>query len=322
MKRLHTATLAATLLITACGGGGSSYSGDPNPTSGFAISGANAQTTSKAAYEAAIQSGDLAELGDSLGLTAASPGSFAKASGGTQVAGFLVDVLQKIPFGPDEFPCAVSGSVTLSGDIENPLTLTPGDNFLVVSAACNDGLGEVVDGSLSFTVTDFSGDVLTGAYRLSMNAILDDLQVTTAEDTITSNGDASITLDTMTPLFVTASVAGTSMTTDSNTGSETLTNYSTTQTLDIGAIEPLYTLVAMGTLQTTSLSGSVAYSTPLMFESIGQNYPHTGQLLITAASSSARLIAIDDVNVQIEVDSNDDGTVDETINTTWAELTT
>jgi hypothetical protein len=32
------------------------------------------------------------------------------------------------------------------------------------------------------------------------------------------------------------------------------------------------------------------------------------------------LIAVDNVSVRIEIDSNGDGTVDDTINTTWAEL--
>ena len=43
-------------------------------------------------------------------------------------------------------------------------------------------------------------------------------------------------------------------------------------------------------------------------------------MLITGNDSSARVIAIDNVNVRIEVDANGDGTVDATIDTTWAEL--
>ena len=322
MKYRQTAALVATILIAACGGGGGSGPGGvQDPVAGLAISTGNAETVAKLSYEAALGSGELADLGGNLGMTATSSGDFSKPSSDTQPAGFLVNVMQKIPFGPEVLPCAVSGFVTLSGNVANPVTLTAGDNFLVESDACDDGLGEVVDGDLSFTVAEFSGDVLAGAYLVSMDAVVDNLQVTTAEDTVTGNGDTRISLDTRTALFVTASVSGNSMTTDSNASSETLTNYSSVQTADVSATQPLYTHSASGTLQTTRLSGSIRYSTPLTFESVGQNYPHTGEMLISGESSSARLIAIDDVNVRIEVDNNGDGTVDDTIDTTWAELT-
>ncbi|MCP4299615.1 MAG: hypothetical protein GY783_03440, partial [Gammaproteobacteria bacterium] len=189
MRRQHAVTLSAALLIAACGGGGSGIDTTQTSSDVLTISANNAQATSKATYDAALGSGDLADLGGSIGISAAAPGGFSKASPGAQVPGFLAGVMQKIPFGPDVFPCAVSGTVTISGNIENPLTLTAGDNFAVVSAACNDGLGEIVDGSLSFTVTEFSGDVLTGLYRVSMDTVVDNLQVATAEDTISSRGD-------------------------------------------------------------------------------------------------------------------------------------
>ena len=37
-------------------------------------------------------------------------------------------------------------------------------------------------------------------------------------------------------------------------------------------------------------------------------------------NSSARLTAIDNVNVRIDIDTNGDGAIDDTINTTWVEL--
>jgi hypothetical protein len=65
----------------------------------------------------------------------------------------------------------------------------------------------------------------------------------------------------------------------------------------------------------------VSYSTPVTFEGFDLDYPGTGEFLVEGDNSSARLIAIDNVNVRIEVDTDGNGTVDETINTTWAELT-
>ena len=59
----------------------------------------------------------------------------------------------------------------------------------------------------------------------------------------------------------------------------------------------------------------------MTFSGFDNGYPQTGELLVTGASSSARLIALDAVNVRVEIDSDGDGTVDDVIDTTWAELT-
>jgi hypothetical protein len=80
-------------------------------------------------------------------------------------------------------------------------------------------------------------------------------------------------------------------------------------------------LSASGTLDSTQLAGVVQYSTPVTFAGEGFDYPSSGALLVEGENSSARLTAIDNVNVTIEVDSNGDGVIDDTINTTWADLT-
>ena len=243
MKILKLFTLPVTLLLCACGGSGgglNSGAGPNDPVSSMAITSANAEPAAKVAYETAIGSTELSDLGGSLGLTGAGSGDFAKPSVGVRTAGFLANVMLKIPFGPDVFPCAQSGSITVSGNLADPLTLTVNDNFVVESTACDDGLGEVVDGILRFTVTAFDGDLLSGAYLISMATTAENLQVSNTEDTVTSNGDVNITLDTLTPLFVIASVSGGSMTADSDTISESLTNYSSLQTLDLDGSEPTW----------------------------------------------------------------------------------
>jgi hypothetical protein len=59
-----------------------------------------------------------------------------------------------------------------------------------------------------------------------------------------------------------------------------------------------------------------------MFRGLGTNYPGEGVLLVSSTDSSARLIAVNDVDVRIEIYSNaaGTGTPDSTILTTWAEL--
>ena len=321
MNLARLSVLSASVLIAACGSGGDQFSGAQPSTTTFAITSANAATVASISWQAVVASGNFGDLGGSLGLSAATPDGFAKATQAPRAAGYLVNVMQKVPFGPDVYPCLFDGIVTISGDIEDPLTLTVGDTFRAVYQLCDEGEGEVVDGTIDFTVGEFTGDILTSLYMVSMDATVTNLQAITGTDTITNNGDATLMLDTMLAPYIEAGVSGTSMTVDSNASSETLSSYSSGQTVDGNLQELPFTLSASGTLDTTQLSGIVQYSTPVTFAGEGLDYPNSGELLVEGVDSSARLIAVDNVNVTIEVDSNGDGVIDDTINSTWANLT-
>lgn len=322
MNRARLSVLSATVLIAACSSGSDEFSNGGPAAGTFDITVANGPTAARVAWESAVASGDFADLGGNLFLTTAIPGGFSKPTL-AQPAGFLANVMQKIPFGPEVSDCLMSGTVTISGDIADPITptLTTGDTFNVESDMCDDGVGEVVDGLIEFTVGDFSGDFVAGTFLLSMDAVVTNLQVTTATDTSTSNGDTTVSLDTSATPFVDAGTSGTSMTSDSNSSSATITNFQSNQTVD-GNLQNLpFTMSASGTLNSTQLSGIVNYSTPTEFSGEGFSFPSAGVLLVEGASSSARLIAVDDVNVAIEIDINGDGVTDDTINTTWVALT-
>ena len=323
MRLTHLSVLSASVLVAACGGGGgggNSFNGAEEPASTFAITSANATAATSASWEAVVASSDFGDLGGGLGLSAAIPGSVAKATQAFKAAGQSTGTGQAVPFGPIVSPCLPSGAVTISGDVADLLTLTAGDTFDVLYEQCNEGAGEVIDGAIAFTVADFSGDLQLGTYLLSMDAIVTNLQIETATDTITNNGDASVTLDTVQTPFIETGVSGTSMIVDTNTSSQTLSNFVSSATLDAGMQNLPYTKAASGTLNTTQLGGVVDYSTPVEFSGEGTNYPAAGSLLVEGANSSALLTALDDVNVTIEIDANGDGVIDDTINTTWAAL--
>ena len=77
----------------------------------------------------------------------------------------------------------------------------------------------------------------------------------------------------------------------------------------------------MGTITSTQFDGEVTYETPVAFVALGDAYPHVGELLVTGANNATvRLIAVDEVNVRIEADYDGNGTIDETIDTTWDAL--
>lgn len=308
------------LALGACGGGSDDSGGStPPPSSRFAITSANAVPAAGASWQAANSSAGFADLAGTSGVVTTKPGAFAKPEGlpSTRALAYL---LQKIPFEPDTLPCQVSGSITLTGDLADPATLTPGDSINVDADNCDDGLGEVVNGLIEMSIDAFSGDFFAGLFELTMTLELANFQVTTAADVQNSNGDVTVTLNTLGAPYVTAAVGGTAMTVDGNTASMSLLNYESSQSVDGGQQPSPYTLSALGTLDSSELPGAVAYSTPVTFEGEGSGYPHTGELLVSGDDSSARLVAIDDVNVRIDIDLDGDGSVDESIESTWVAI--
>lgn len=83
----------------------------------------------------------------------------------------------------------------------------------------------------------------------------------------------------------------------------------------------LVTTTANGMVESALFDGAVTYATPLSFEAHRGAYTHSGELLVTGAGKATlRLVALDDVNVRILADYDGDGAMDETIDSTWAEL--
>lgn len=327
MNRVPASMFALALLLSACGGGGGdSFGGSGAEPTSFPIDGSNGVAATRLAWEAAIASGGLAELGSAAGVTAAAPGDSAVSDAAiaerlTGPGNPFFDVISLVPFGPDTYPCeGGTGSVTVSGDIAVPGTFTRGDTFLIVYELCDEGFGEVIDGTISLTVRDFAGDLFLGTYLLSMDADIDALSVTTATDTIVGNGDAQITLDTTETPYVEAGVSGAVLMQDSMTSSETLRDYSSFQTFDGNQSPAIYTMEASGMLDSSQLPGDIGYATEQTFIGNEGEYPNQGTLLVSGDNSSARLVAIDATNIRIDIDSNGDGVVDEMIDMTWAEL--
>jgi len=329
MKRAAICTLIPLFFVAACSGTDNSFSDENEPPPqpiGLAIDADNAMAVASAAYGAAVDSGELAGLAGTTGLGAAKTTGPSKPQAQSQANGLLNRIVQKVPLGTDEYECLSSGTVAITIDVVDPLVLaggalSVGDNFLVVYTNCDDGAGEIVDGTIDMTVSAFAGDVFSGLYDMTMAMVVTTLQVTTSTDVLTSDGDAAARLNLLDLPYAEATVSGNTMTMDSNSSSDTLTDYSSMQTVDAGPVDPPYTMTTQGTLTTTRLSGSIDYSTPVMFAGVGSNYPHTGEFLVAGENSSVRLVVDNDVDVHIDIDSNGDGVIDQTIVTTWAELT-
>ena len=324
MNRNIAATLVTCSLLAACGGGGGGISGNQQPPAAMlTITAANALTVSSTAYDAALASTNLGDLFGETGLIADGSGQAAKLDGSLGTASKINGGTgAQVPLPETTEACNVSGFVTFTGDIADPFTptLTSGDFFNLDFDVCIDNPGETTDGMLGFVVDSFSGDFLGGLYSLMMTLTLDNFQVMTAADTVTSNGAATVTLNTLDASALSASVSGSSLTVDSNSNAESLRNFASTQTVNLSVVPSPYTTTASGTLDTTQLAGSVRYSTPVTLAGFDDDYPGVGEFLVTGDNSSVRLVAESNVLVRVEIDLDNDGVVDQTINTSWAEL--
>jgi hypothetical protein len=322
MKTLHIGLLATTLLTAACGGGDSDFGGDePVISDALPINSSNGVAATRHSYEAAVASGGIAELGQTPVAGSAPADGYAIAFQAMAPEDLALAVVSLVPFGPVVEQClGGTGTVSISGDIASLDTLSAGDTFLVEYDVCDEGQGEVIDGTIELTVTDFSGDLFLGTYLVAMDALIDSLSIATGTDTVTVNGDALITLDTVNAPFVATTVSGTSVTQTSNSGTETLAGYRSEQTVDGNQEPPPFTMEASGTLDSSQLAGAVDYSTVTAFGGYVPGYPGEGVLRVTGAGSEARLIVIDANNVRVEIDANADGVVDDSFDMTWDEF--
>jgi hypothetical protein len=332
MNRTNFLVLLTALLLSACGSGGSGFIEPPvitpPPVGGgdaLVISPANSKSAAKAAFGSTMQSVDMGGTVGGGGIAATPNGTLQKIQIERSMTRLASKAAVRIALGPDIQPCLTDGTVTISGDLATGLPFSVGDTINVDAMDCDDGLGEVVNGRMEITVTAYSGDILFGpTYVLGMSVMLIDYEIATATDTIVSNGDSTVTVDTTGTPLIAMSITGLSLTTASLTSTDTVTGFSTAQTVDISVVgsEP-YTLAASGTINSTLLGGEIVYSTPVTFQGAGAGYPFAGEMLVTGANgATVRLIALDDINVRIETDADGDGQVDVggTENTTWVDI--
>lgn len=332
MRCILILPIAATLLISACDSSDSPAAVVP-PDLTLEITSTNAVEVASTAYEAATDSQQLSDAGGGF-FIGSSSGGVSKLDSGVSIlskagSGNSGGTVSGVPIPEETIPCAMSGTTTVSGDIADIITptLSPGDFIQIVFAECDEGLGEVTNGTVRTDIDAFNGDFLSELFSVSMTMTLTNFQVsifegqaTTPTDVITSNGAVTVTVDAMDLPFVATSLSGDSMTVDSNASSESLTIFRSDHTLDGNSIPAPFTSSSSGTLDSSQLAGVVRYSTPVTFTGLGADYPSSGEFLVEGLDSSLLLVAEDNVNVRIEIDLGADGSIDETINTTWAEL--
>jgi len=325
MKRIWTVTSGAllALFLSGCGGsgGGGTPALPPPPPATGTINTGSVLTVAGRSVNAGLQSGSFGGITDFVGLTTVASNNKNNLLSEKPANFGGRNIVSQVPVGPEITPCAVDGSLTVSGDISSALTVTAGDFLDYEWDSCDDGLGQVIDGLLGMTFTEFSGDLLAGRILLGVSLTAGNFRVTEGADFNHANGGLTLTIDSRTQPNTTITTVGSSFTIGDSGSTETLTNFSNTVTENTSTFPSNFTTDVTGTVSSTQFDGSVNYNTTVPFQSTGSDYPYTGEMLVTGSDNARiQIIAISAVSVRIIADYNGDGAPDATIDTTWDAL--
>jgi len=314
------------VLVMGCSGGG----GGSSPIASLPLADIDPQSApiiAGAVTKAAVDGSDLGEFAGFAGggavLRAPDSQIFAKigtlqASQTQALRARALNGELQTPIPPEQQDCAVSGTVTISGDIANPLTLSANDTFTLVFAACDDGAG-VVNGTYAMRITSFSGDLLSGSFVLGVSVALTGFQFTENEQTVTVNGDVSVSMTADASPTQTITVTASSLSISDGGSNHTLANYMAMQTVD--QFTGAYTLDVSGTLSGSEFSGRVTFETTIELAGDGTGFAFAGEIRINGAlSATIDVIVLDGALVRLEIDYDGDGAIDEIVDTSWAEL--
>jgi len=314
LRRIQIIVIGLFLfLLASCGGSGGGGTAPPvNPPSDPAalpITAVNAQDITVDVLEAITSSIEIIEIVDIIDLPVVSgppPG------------------LTKPPFRDIfiEVVACDTGELTATwNDLDDNLQISTGDSFDIVFDVCfSADSGVTIDGTTSFTGMTITGDPFSQIppWGLAMTFGYDNLSATDSFDTVILDGELILNISSADNVTVSMSITANALTAQQSGESETLAGFLLTQTLDLNAL--MQTINAAGTLTSTVFNGSVMFETIEDFVVMLDDNPSAGQMLITHATSSVLVTVLDNIRVQLDIDLDLNGTIDETIVVTWAAL--
>jgi hypothetical protein len=302
----------------ATGGDGSSDGMAPHDGPTLLITAANAPDISAALIVAIGVGFDIGDIADAnIPIPAGGMLFSLSALKGTENPyGKLVS-----PLAQELSNCANGGTVDITLTLENPNTVTVGDQIVAVFDSCDNDDGYVISGTIDLTVSDIQGDIVGGVFLLAFDMVLSDVVIEEGLETVTASGSFTLTFDDLDFPVVGLNLAGDEFQFGDAAEVLTLSNFDHDLRVDTGgAVEAIIALVS-GTLESQNLGGTVDYETVVAVEATDDLDPHSGEILITGADDGTiRIVIVDSWNITLEVDANGDGVVDEYIYTNWSEL--
>lgn len=311
-------------IVGACGGGGGGSDGGGNPPAAPAVIDAgNAATITREVLDAGLGAGSFGAAVGGGGILAGDSSANAAVLGlprqrkTIQLAQTTVKPSVTIP--AETFDCLVTGTVRLSGSVANADTLTAGDRISADFNGCDDAEGAVIDGGLRIDVTGFSGDIFSDQYVLEARVTLTNLSIAEDGDSVTGSGVFDLDLDLTVPLVSDMTVSGALLETSSGSNFWSLRDFAITILEDGTGIQLQTQYSATGTLEAAAFAGAVDFVTVVPLLATGDDHPLTGEVLITGADGATiRATVLDAQTIQLAIDLDGNGVVDETQDMSWS----
>jgi len=318
--------LTATGLLVACGGGGGGGGG----TAGIAAAAPVVVTPANATQVASASLGASDGLsGNTAGILGAVPAAVGSTSStDVNIVETIIDQVRKAPQtgGSDVSIAAVqnidqpcdSGTLNVSfNDADNSATLTTGDSVSMSANNCTFS-GVTMNGSISVSNIVVTGDQVTPPYSLQLSLTTSGFSVSSGGEVAAINGDGTISESTSDGVTFTSSFSGAGIQLTAGGETLTLTNYQITN-IENGANDA-YSVDISATISISSLGGSVIVTTDVPLSGVFPFEADAGHITCTGDNSSVTITVIDSTSVQLEVDSDGDGIMDDTFPETWANL--
>lgn len=204
-------------------------------------------------------------------------------------------------FGPETENCFVSGTETYSGNATDTSgnTISAGDSITIKSNNCDDGFGEITNGTMSFTINDISPNIGLGDtsdFNVDVTITFDDYKETTTQDgTVNIHGDMRLVFESNNGV-ITMSMSGNSMYVVTSIEAIRLTDYDIGFTLNSNTSR--FVTDASFTVATTEINGSITVNTHLEVSSLS-SYPDSGSINITGSNSSISVNVLDSTQVEV-----------------------
>jgi hypothetical protein len=229
-------------------------------------------------------------------------------------------------FGPVTIPCLSSGDVEASGFVASAGTYSAGDTVITTFNRCA-RTGDALTGELDVTVASFDG-APGGAYRFAGDGVETELQVTANDGrVVTGNGTLSTSFDFLftTPNAIQVSSTSNAISLRQDGETRALEAVTADAEISLASAPPVVTASASGRLTSPLLTGPYDYQTVVPLMTVQDQDPDTGfgsgELLVTAADgSSVKIVALNELQVRLDIDLDGDQVIDEEIFTTWAAL--
>ena len=319
------ATFAILVGLGACGGGGGAGDGGRRPDSPAVIDAGNAATITREVVSVGLDAGAFGGVVGGGGILSADGGSNALAQSLAQSLVRHRATIQQVQpaasVGPETFDCLVSGTVRLSGSLNSEFTLTPGDRISIAFSHCDDADGAVYDGRMRLAVASFSGDILNNVYALGAAVTFTDLAITAGGGTLIGDGTLDIDLDLTVPLISATAESGSLFGFRRGSDAWILRDFALSTVEDATGASLLTRISGTGTLEGSRFEGAVNFVTLSPLVATGDDYPATGEVLITGANSATIRATVQTAQtVQLAIDLNGDGLVDDTQQVPWSSL--